>query len=387
MQQLVVRTRTATARPSAAAQKTLLRPTMDENEAVELHRATSSRSSSSSAGGDDEDDSAEFLNKLDDDGDVTALSLLKRIFPPEEAADTEALRRQHVAFCNSLSTEYASADDSAAAGKKKSLWKHENQRARALFFQTIFCDCLRPLPCAVRSTTNGSIFWSRTSSGVQLSQHERIHGASHGDADDDGSMEYVTKVVHRDPQSGLGMSLVENRQGVVLVHSVAGDEVTPGKKDRHDDDDDTMPTENEPIGGPAYRAGVQRGDVLVGINGAAFVETLTPNSDSLVQHAVLAIQSSNDPVVLHLQRPIHWQQHDHLLRTPPLPAVVYQQICATTPSLLDTSDLFSDDGGDETQSNRLDVSFASDLSSYSQATPVFKNTYKQHVPPFCTTTR
>ena len=60
------------------------------------------------------DDSVELLNELgEDEGDVAAVALLKQIFDDE--TDTEALRRQHLAFCSSLSNEYQEEEEEECA--------------------------------------------------------------------------------------------------------------------------------------------------------------------------------------------------------------------------------------------------------------------------------
>ena len=200
-----------------------------------------------------------------------------------------------------------------------------------------------------------------------IDQHERIYAPK--------DCEYITKVVYRDAKGWPG-NVARGKAG-------CGACARGGRRRRSYRlaKISCSAQLSDSIGGPAFRSGVQRGDALIGINGVAFIETEPPNSESLVKHAVSAIQTGEDPVVLHLQRPLQQQQRQSdILRTPPPPAVVYQQISAATPSLLDmTTDLFSEDG-DEANSRLFDVS-ASDLSS-SQATPVLTNSYKQHIPSF-----
>jgi Vacuolar sorting protein 9 (VPS9) domain len=135
---------------------------------------------------------------------------------------------------------------------------------------------------------------------------------------------YFTKVVPRDGKGGLGMTVVEDSD-LVRVHWLEG------------------LTIDGPVArqGQALKQGVQCGDILIGVDGIAFVESLPPG-ERLVNHVVIQLRSAPDPVVLHLQRP---------RRPPPMPLYSAQ-------SLLDKSDdVFSD------ASIQPELSIDSELSS------------------------
>ena len=96
----------------------------DEQASVGLNRSDDDDDDDNNSNDDDAfhssssstDDSVELLNELgEDEGDVAAVALLKQIFDDE--TDTEALRRQHLAFCSSLSNEYQEEEEECATGE------------------------------------------------------------------------------------------------------------------------------------------------------------------------------------------------------------------------------------------------------------------------------
>jgi hypothetical protein len=104
---------------------------------------------------------------------------------------------------------------------------------------------------------------------------------------------FYTATIVRDDHVGLGMKLYQDEDHhQIQVHSLT---TTTAQDDR-----------TQQLMGPSYQAGIQPGDVLIGINGQAFrhQSMIAPKTKSpLLQHAVHIIQLSPDPIVLHLQRP------------------------------------------------------------------------------------
>lgn len=141
---------------------------------------------------------------------------------------------------------------------------------------------------------------------------------------------YFTKVLPRDEKGGLGMTVVEDC-GLVRVHWLEGLRIGDGPVVKR---------------GQALRNGVQCGDILIGIDGIAFVESRVAG-EQLVKHAVGRLRSAPDPVVVHLQRP----------RRPPTAAP-----STTSQDMNDNNDIAS------VASNFQDISMDSEIAAvYSSA--------------------
>lgn len=149
---------------------------------------------------------------------------------------------------------------------------------------------------------------------------------------------YYTRSLFRDGKIGLGLTLYE-QHGVCLVHSLTsrdGRNWSRRPMSKH--------ALEEGGGGPALQAGIEPGDVLIGMDGTALLESLSPG-EGLLQHAVAVIRSAPDPIVLHLLKESILQEYGIAatalvsqaeLSSPP--PIVTLQISDLTPSLLDTSD-------------------------------------------------
>lgn len=243
--------------------------------------------------------------------------------------------------------------------------------------------------------------WNPASDGCydqNVNNNNNSKNAMDDDDKNDGSYYYyyyVSKVVTRNPVTGgLGMTLIANQQNnLVCVHSLVGLDEHHEEWTFSDDkqqQDHFFPSRND-YGGPALSAGVQCGDVLIGIDGIAFVESISATDEgSLVRHAVARCRSGPDPVVLHLLRRQHVDGSKsattRTVTTSPKCVSVHSNNLAMTPSLLDTSDLVSEDSSYSWVSSAapmgdLSSSFHSDLSD-SQMTPVFSNSQKISIHPF-----
>jgi hypothetical protein len=237
-------------------------------------------------------DQSLHLNELD--GADSAVALLSEIFPHSSIAE---LRELHQSRCR-------------IASPPKLTRRHVE----------LPDDFLR-LPSHVAVQRHSSDGGERSEIIHSMEQRVIIQHEERGRSQVNGA--YFTKVVPRDGNGGLGMTVVED-SGLVRVHWLEGLNIDGSVSHQ----------------GQALQHGVQCGDILIGIGGTAFVESIRPG-ERLVNHVVMQLRSAPDPVVLHLQRP---------RRPPPMPLYAAQ-------SLLDTSDVFSD------SSIQPALSIDSDLSS------------------------
>jgi hypothetical protein len=205
-----------------------------------------------------------------------------------------------------------------------------------------------------------------------LHQHERSCSNSNSSENGDeheNAQQFYTKVIFRDLKVGLGLTLYEER-GFVAVHSLTS---VDGRHWL------ASPCSKEDANGPSLRAGVEPGDLLIGLNGTALLQSIAPD-ESLLKHAVSAIRLSPDPIVLHLQRrPTSTRtrrytprRHDGTHTPPPFVSLHFN---AMTLSLLDTSDVINE----SSQSIELS-SFESQRCFHS--TPILDNTKEPAIHSF-----
>ena len=161
-----------------------------------------------------------------------------------------------------------------------------------------------------------------------LEQHLAHQDFSGAPVDLSASEGCHSKIIHRDVQSGLGMTLCEDG-GRVWIHSLLGRDgsrwfVAP-------------PASEE--GGPAMTAGVVPGDWLLGINGQALL-SLPSGHKTLLHDAVSVIHYSADPIVLHLRRvpADKWHVNKNEME---------QVVSLNSPSLLDMTTLSIETMSDE----------------------------------------
>ena len=115
--------------------------------------------------------------------------------------------------------------------------------------------------------------------------------------------------------------------------------------------------------GAAMRAGIRCGDVLIGLDGVAFAESLAPHEESsLAQHAFTRLRTGPDPAVLHIQRPMV-SSLDRNHQSPARQGSIQSTSASfatpiNTPSLLDTTDITT-----ESSSPLAEFTVHSDISS------------------------
>ena len=187
---------------------------------------------------------------------------------------------------------------------------------------------------------------------------------------------YYTRAMFRDAKVGLGISLCETKDGVIQVHSLTTRDgkswLTSPRRTQEDSGSGrglTSADSNVLVDAPSVQAGIEPGDVLIGINGVALLHSLPNPVDSLLRHAVTTIQLSADPVVLHLQRAVRAHDHttgtgearhgesNHFLKTPSLVAFD-SNAYAEDNALLDTTDTLE-------ESRSVEVSFHEDRTFHS----------------------
>jgi hypothetical protein len=133
---------------------------------------------------------------------------------------------------------------------------------------------------------------------------------------------YYTRVLFRDSKVGLGLSLYSDENGCIRIHALTSHDGRQWDVDPADLD----------LEAPWVGLGIEKGDIIFGVNGVALVESTTP-AQSKLQHLVQAIHLSSVPTVIHLLRQIRDTNIDS--QSPP----TYVTIRSThqTPSLLDTT--------------------------------------------------
>ena len=302
--------------------------------------ALEERNKNSSSQDSTDNDSA-CLNELDrtaDKAEVESIALLRQIFSDEEFS-TEELKRLHQ---ERISRRRKSRSYNNSHIHRNGSLPHGSQ-------VLLPNDFLRlPPNLAVRRYDEETDRWRyelvaqlEKQALKQFERHYSFQGREYL---------YFTKVVFRDSKVGLGLTLFEEH-ALVRVHSLISRDGRQWLDSKQGNDD---------ASGPAARAGIQPGDLLIGINGTALMESASPE-DSLLGHAVSTIRLSPDPIVLHLQR----MPNDPAAHTPPQVVSLYYH---TTPSLLD--DTLLDSTIDESPS--VEISFQSELSSHS--TPMLDKT-------------
>lgn len=120
-----------------------------------------------------------------------------------------------------------------------------------------------------------------------------------------------TKVFHRDPAVGLGMTIRENN-GYIFVHALVCQDGRRlfGTEDNFEKM--IRDVSNNGHAGPAQTAGVRPGDRILGLNGKAFLRwnsegssadggNLKPTSSAeIIRHAAQTMLKTPNPVVLHI---------------------------------------------------------------------------------------
>lgn len=303
------------------------------------------------------------LNEFDDSSantanDVQGISLLRQIFP-EESID--ALRRLHRGRLKKLPGETETAPHSDSSQQPIYLpARVDSDQHRSPRYKK---ECILPydflrLPPekAVRRYDEASARWHyQMVDELERRALHQFERSGSRESEHEHEQQYYTKVIFRDLKVGLGLTLYEER-GFVAVHSLIG---VDGRHWL------ASPVSKEDANGPSLRAGVEPGDYLIGLNGTALLESVSPD-ESLLKHAVSAIRLSPDPIVLHLQRRSSRvgpnSTPGRVFATPPPLASLRFNEMIMTPSLLDTSDIINE------SSQSIELSFESQRCFHS--TPI-----------------
>jgi hypothetical protein len=363
-------------------------PRADEKD-TSLSRSISSDHSSASLNEFDVDHYSTSANTdTDTANDMQGIALLRQIFPEESiealrrlhrgrskknpSGETEAAQAPHTSMFNGIEYEYRENEERKQPQPINLMGRIEGdqQRQRSPRYKK---ECILPydflrLPPekAVRryDETSGRWHYQMVDELERRALHQFERSGSREGAGDEHEHEheheqqYYTKVIFRDLKVGLGLTLYEER-GFVAVHSLTS---VDGRHWL------ASPISNEEANGPSLRAGVEPGDYLIGLNGTALLQSVSPD-ESLLKHAVSAIRLSPDPIVLHLQRRSLSRLGPNstpgkIPSTPPPFASLRFNEMIMTPSLLDTSDIINE----SSQSNTDLLAFESQRCFHS--TPV-----------------
>lgn len=134
-----------------------------------------------------------------------------------------------------------------------------------------------------------------------------------------------TKVIFRDEKVGLGLTLIEFKAQVRVYATLDFN-----GKEWH-----RAPPPN--VFGPAIKAGISPGDVVLGLNGTLFTESQRLDR-TLLRHAVETIRTAPDPVVIHFAKQDYQNNHQfHQGKANATPSQYSRPIPTDTPALLDTT--------------------------------------------------
>ncbi|GAX20070.1 hypothetical protein FisN_1Lh448 [Fistulifera solaris] len=241
------------------------------------------------------------LNELEDvNNDVQGIALLKQIFPEETVDDLkemhcDILQRTRRTKELHFSSLYGKAEDEHAGAQSLSAPHLYSELIERFEEQVFTCSANSPM------VTNGDLF---------------------------------SAVLVRDPLIGLGMNLLaENRS--IYVHSLNCRPIGINVEDAE---------------GPASKAGIKPGDIIVGVNGQSFFSHGT-ESNNVLQRLASTLLLSSDPVVLHcLRQKIKTKQYDTQHDGAPTSMI--------TQSILDTSDFLE-------ELPSFEISFRSERPFYS----------------------
>lgn len=148
-----------------------------------------------------------------------------------------------------------------------------------------------------------------------------------------------SRIIFRDERVGLGLTLREE-DGIIRVHSLSSVDGRQWYASPPDKRRGSISRSEAVIQGPCLQAGIEAGDVLLGINGFGIAESHQPGVN-LLWHVVETLQSAPSPVVLHFQRPTtallnnNNLQHNHDPHTPPRVVSLAYRKQSAPPALLD----------------------------------------------------
>lgn len=328
----------------------------DSPSLLDVAAATTSTSSSSSSSS-----SSCPLNQLDEHNsneqratqspviDIQSIALLKQIFPEDTTEELRAMHRERVTsgmeqqYKNSLETRTTSI----LGERIRQLMR--KQGSSPLPDEAVLpADFLRlPTDVAVRRQRDDGKWEYKLIAQMEARtlKHFRCF-VNKPDQQQQQQQQLFSKVLHHDSIVGLGMNLKEERGNVVRIHSL--------KTGRDESGQERI--------GPAADAGLVPGDVLVGINGQAFLETLpiaTTNQQQktvgprllpLLSHVAELLRQSPIPVVVHVLRSVTTNGQQQLLEPPTV---------ISTQSLLDATNLTAETSFLEETVPSMEVCFES----------------------------
>lgn len=244
------------------------------------------------------------VEKLPDIEDAESISLLRQIFP--DLSTDELLDLHQNRLRNSVLKRLKEPSPTSPLGRR--IWKETLSMERdsieqekvplcPLHWQGQLPDDFLRLPrdVAVRRLNKVTGKWEyhfvADLEQTVLDEHGSYLKQMTGNTTPFFHNQNFTRVLFRDSRIGLGMTLCE-RGNYVRVHSVTSKN---GSRWHN-------AISEQGVEGPAIDAQIHPGDIVLGINGQAFVPQLSIGSvnDSLLRRAVSAIQQSPDPVVIHL---------------------------------------------------------------------------------------
>ena len=238
--------------------------------------------------------------------DAEGVALLRQIFPELPDHELQKLHKNHVNKSAKKPERMAQDGPSSRLGKriwKQSTWFQDHpqrgiQQERQTWRPTELADDFLRLPqeIAIRRHNPRENKWNYLVLDSLEHQVMELHVSYQklkGTAVDYPVDELkYTRVIFRDPQKGLGMTLCEEG-GRIWVHSLIS----------RDGSRWFVPPPEHETGGPAMEAGIMPGDWLLGINGHALIPlSSSPGDHTLLRDAVSAIHYSPDPVILHVRR-------------------------------------------------------------------------------------
>lgn len=251
------------------------------------------------------------LNDLDasvEREEAEAISLLRQIFPEQPTEELRQLHRKRVRGCQNRPAPLNSAHRQVTVYRevtaphsrlgRRILRKYlsEQPDGDPLWRKHTILphDFLRlPPNIAVRRLDKKTSQWHyeliEDLEARVMEQYARGHQVEKDSVGDEFSV--FTRAIFRDPKLGLGMTLCEQNETVYVYSLTTRDGRTWIN----------LPDERLEGEGPALKANVHPGDMLIGVNGTALLQASLPNM-TILEHAADMIRRSDDPVVVHLSR-------------------------------------------------------------------------------------